>query len=309
MSTLIAAIVALMLAVVALLFATVALLGGGVELAPSERAVEEIPADLLPLYRAAAETCEGMDWTLLAAVHKTETGFGRGAVTSSAGAQGPMQFMPETFAAYGVDADGDGSADTNDLQDAVFSAANYLCANGAGDPARLRSALWHYNHDPAYVDQVASLATSYGVTQAPSGVAVAQVSSSSILDNPNISLTELARQDIAAGVIDGRVLQVLEALSQRFQISVSVLKSGHSPYVSGTTSYSNHYFGRAVDIYAVNGSNVSPLNLHARQLSLLLSQFPQQLRPSEVGSPFYDIAYPGAFSDSDHRDHVHIGFD
>jgi hypothetical protein len=287
----------------------VALLGGGVELAPSERAAEEIPGDLLPLYRAAAETCEGMDWTLLAAVHETETSFGRGPVTSSAGAQGPMQFMPETFAAYGVDGDGNGSAETNDVEDAVFSAASYLCANGAGDPARLRSALWHYNHDPAYVDQVATLAASYGVEQSPSGVAVAQVSSGSILDNPNITLTELARQDVAADAIDGRVLQVLEILSQRFQISVSVLKSGHSPYVSGTTSLSNHYFGRAVDIYAVNGVNVSPLNVHARQLSLLLNQLPDQLRPSEVGSPFYDIIYPGAFADSDHRDHIHIGFD
>ena len=309
MNKLIIAIVACMLVLMALLFATIALLGGGGELAPSERAADEIPADLLPLYRAAAQTCDGMDWTLLAAVHKTETSFGRGAVVSSAGAQGPMQFMPETFAAYGVDGDGNGLVETNDLEDAVFSAAKYLCANGAGDPARLRSALWHYNHDPAYVDQVATLAASYGVMQAPSGVAVAQTSSGSIVNNPNISLTELARQDVENGVIDQRVLQVLEILSQRYQISVSVLKSGHSPYVSGTTSFSNHYFGRAVDIYAVNGANVSPVNLHAKLLSLLLSQFPDQLRPSEVGSPFYDILYPGAFSDASHRDHVHIGFD
>jgi hypothetical protein len=90
---------------------------------------------------------------------------------------------------------------------------------------------------------------------------------------------------------------------------VSVLKTGHSPYVSGTTSYSNHYYGRAVDIYAVNGANVSPLNLHARQLSLLLNQLPDQLRPSEVGSPYYDILYPGAFADGDHQGHIHIGFD
>ena len=220
-----------------------------------------------------------------------------------------MQFMPETFAAYGVDGDGNGFVQTNDLEDAVFSAANYLCANGAGDPARLRSALWHYNHDPAYVDQVATLAASYGIVQAPSGVALAQASSGSILNNPNITLTELARQDVSAGVIDGRVLQVLDILGQRFHISISVLKSSHSPYVSGTTSFSNHYFGRAVDIYAVNGANVSPLNLHARQVVLLLNQFPEQLRPSEVGSPFYDIVYPGAFADGDHRDHVHIGFD
>jgi hypothetical protein len=309
-SKIIAAIVALVLGLVLLLALTVALLGGGGdEPAPSRRAAEEIPEDLLPLYRAAAASCEGMDWTLLAAVHKTETSFGRGSVTSSAGAQGPMQFMPATFAAHGVDADGDGRAEADDLEDAVFSAAHYLCSNGAGDPARLRSALWHYNHDPVYVDQVATLSASYGVAQVSAGAAVAQTSPSSILDNPDITLTELARQDIAAGVIDERVLQVLEILSQRFQVSVSVLKTGHSPYVSGTTSYSNHYYGRAVDIYAVNGANVSPLNLHARQLSLLLNQLPDQLRPSEVGSPYYDILYPGAFADGDHQGHIHIGFD
>jgi hypothetical protein len=307
---LIVAIVAMMVGLVMLLGASVALLGGGGdELAPSQRAAKEIPPDLLPIYRAAAESCEGMDWTLLAAVHKTETSFGRGPVTSSADAQGPKQFMPRTFAEYGVDADGDGVAQVDDLEDAVFSAAHYLCANGAGDPARLRSALWHYNHDPVYVDEVATLAASYGVTQVSAGVAVAQTSPDSLLDNPNITLTELARQDIEAGVIDERVLQVLEILSQRFEVSVSVLKSGHSPYVSGTTSFSNHYFGRAVDIYAVNGANVSPLNAHARQLSLLLNQFPDQVRPSEVGSPFYDILYPGAFADGAHQDHVHVGFD
>jgi hypothetical protein len=307
---LIAALVAVMLGLVMLLALTVALLGGGDdELAPSERAAEEIPQDLLPLYRAAAQSCEGMDWTLLAAVHKTETSFGRGSVTSSAGAQGPMQFIPQTFAAYGVDADGNGSAQANDLEDAVFSAANYLCANGAGDPARLRSALWHYNHDPAYVDEVASLAASYGVAPVSPGVALASTSPHAILTNPNVTMTELARNDVAAGVIDPRVLEVLEILSRRFQISVSVLKSGHSPYVAGTTSLSNHYFGRAVDIYAVNGVNVSPLNLHAHQLSLVLNELPQQLRPSEVGSPFYDIVYPGAFADGDHQAHLHVGFD
>ena len=71
----------------------------------------------------------------------------------------------------------------------------------------------------------------------------------------------------------------------------------------------NLYFGRAADIYAMNGVNVSSLNFHARQVALFLNQLPDQLHPSEVGSPFYDIVYPGAFADSDHWDHVHIGFD
>jgi membrane-bound lytic murein transglycosylase B len=69
-----------------------------------------------------------------------------------------MQFLPSTWRAYGVDGDGDGHADIDDLADAVFSAANHLCANGAGDPARLRSALWNYNHSSAYVERVLQVA-------------------------------------------------------------------------------------------------------------------------------------------------------
>jgi membrane-bound lytic murein transglycosylase B len=69
-----------------------------------------------------------------------------------------MQFLPSTWRAYGIDGDGDGHADIDDLADAVFSAANHLCANGAADPARLRSALWNYNHSKAYVDRVLEVA-------------------------------------------------------------------------------------------------------------------------------------------------------
>ena len=75
----------------------------GEDVAPSERALEEIPADLLPIYQSAAATCDGLDWTVLAAIHKVETNFGRGPATSPKGAQGPMQFMPSTWQLYGRD--------------------------------------------------------------------------------------------------------------------------------------------------------------------------------------------------------------
>ena len=302
-------IVALLLLLVLSLVLAAAFISGQDEIAPSETALDEIPKDLIPLYEAAADTCEGMDWTLLAAVHRTETTFGRGAAVSSAGAQGPMQFMPATWAAYGVDGNGDEVADTDNLEDAVFGAANYLCANGAGDPERLRSAVWHYNHDLNYVDQVVALSASYGVRQSLPGVAYAELSRSNILNNPRIVLTDTARSDIEQGLIDGRILAMLEVASQRFTVAVSVLKTGHSPYVAGTTSFSKHFFGRAVDIYSVNGQNVSPLNPHAQALSVWLSQFPSELRPSEVGSPFASLLFPGAFSDADHLNHIHVGFD
>ena len=99
---------------------------------------------------------------VLAAVNFVESGFGRIRSSSSAGAQGPMQFMPATFAAYGVDGDGDGDRDVQDPADAVFSAANYLCRNGAGrGETALARAIWHYNHADWYVQLVLKLAGQY----------------------------------------------------------------------------------------------------------------------------------------------------
>lgn len=91
----------------------------------------------------------GVDWTVLAAVNMTETDFGRIVGLSTAGAQGPMQFMPATWAAYG-------HGDVHDPHDAVLGAAHYLAANGfRSSPAR---ALWHYNQSWAYVRAVRLLA-------------------------------------------------------------------------------------------------------------------------------------------------------
>jgi hypothetical protein len=116
--------------------------GGDSGLAPTEVAREEIPEELLPLYQRAATECPGLPWTVLAAIHRLETNFSAGGrVVSYAGAVGPMQFMPSTWSTYGVDGDGDGRVDSTDLEDSVSSAANYLCANGAGDPDRLRNAI------------------------------------------------------------------------------------------------------------------------------------------------------------------------
>ncbi|KDA41068.1 lytic transglycosylase domain-containing protein [Frankia sp. B2] len=111
---------------------------------PSQRATEDIPAGYQELYVAAAATCPGLPWIILAAIGKTETDHGRNPDwTSDAGAQGPMQFLPATFAAFAVDADG-GGADINDPADAVFTAAAYLCASGARDGADISKAIFAY---------------------------------------------------------------------------------------------------------------------------------------------------------------------
>jgi Transglycosylase SLT domain len=119
-------------------------------------------AQYLALYKAAAPTCPGLSWTVLASIGQVESGHGRNPSTSSAGAMGPMQFEPATFASYAVDGDHDGSASIMDPADAIFTAAHYLCANGAGfGPHALAGAILHYNHAVWYVDMVLTLSKMY----------------------------------------------------------------------------------------------------------------------------------------------------
>jgi hypothetical protein len=128
----------------------------------SQYAAAAIPASYLRLYRSAATTCRGLPWTVLAAIGAVETGHGADTRVSSAGAMGPMQFMPETWAVYGVDANGDGKANILDPVDAVYSAARYLCASGAGRGGQaLYDAIFAYNHADWYVREVIALALRY----------------------------------------------------------------------------------------------------------------------------------------------------
>jgi soluble lytic murein transglycosylase-like protein len=105
-----------------------------------------LPADVLLAYYQEAERRFGVPWTVLAAVNFVESAFGRVRSASSAGAQGPMQFLPATWRAYGM------GGDVQDPHDAILGAANYLRASGAARD--LRRALYAYNHSAAYVDAV-----------------------------------------------------------------------------------------------------------------------------------------------------------
>lgn len=119
------------------------------------------PTDYLALYRAAALSCPGMAWQLLAAVGQVESGHGRNVGPSSAGAIGPMQFMPRTFASYAVDGDRDGRLDPWAPADSIFTAAHYLCSSGASSPAGYQRALLTYNHAQWYVDLVLAAMAGY----------------------------------------------------------------------------------------------------------------------------------------------------
>ncbi|MEQ4719732.1 lytic transglycosylase domain-containing protein [Nonomuraea sp. B19D2] len=125
------------------------------------------PGSYLELYKAAATRCPGLSWTVLAAIGQVESSHGRNNGPSSAGALGPMQFMPATWKHYGVDGDGDGKRDIWSPYDAVPGAANYLCANGAGQGGeKLRKAIWFYNHSWDYVNKVMGIAQAYARTYA-----------------------------------------------------------------------------------------------------------------------------------------------
>jgi membrane-bound lytic murein transglycosylase B len=102
------------------------------------------PKPIAELRRAYDEGAArwGVPWHYLAAVHFVETKMGRIVGDSSAGAQGPMQFLPSTWAAYG-------EGDIRDDHDAILAAARYLAASGA--PARMSEALFAYNHSERYV--------------------------------------------------------------------------------------------------------------------------------------------------------------
>lgn len=104
------------------------------------------PAGVLLHYYRKAERRFDVSWKVLAAVNFVESAFGRVRSKSTAGARGPMQFIPSTWEAYGM------GGDIDDPHDAIMGAANYLHASGA--PESYSQALYAYNPSRAYVDAV-----------------------------------------------------------------------------------------------------------------------------------------------------------
>jgi membrane-bound lytic murein transglycosylase B len=105
-----------------------------------------LPAERLRRYYREAQRRFHVGWHVLAAVNYVESAFNKLRNSSAAGAQGPMQFLPSTWRAYGL------GGDVHDPHDAILGAANYLHANGA--PRDYRRALYRYNPSWLYVDAV-----------------------------------------------------------------------------------------------------------------------------------------------------------
>ena len=132
-------------------------LNGPARRLPRWRIVAPAPAgQLLAAYRTA-QVKLAVPWEYLAAIHLVETRMGRIRGTSSAGAQGPMQFLPSTWKRYGH------SGDIQATDDAILAAARLLTANGA--PADMAAALYAYNPSRRYVRAVSAYASQLRANQ------------------------------------------------------------------------------------------------------------------------------------------------
>jgi len=112
--------------------------------------------ELVGIWQSAG-AAYGIPWQVLGAINKVESNFGRNMGPSSAGAVGWMQFMPDTWSRWGVDANADGIADPWNAQDAVYAAARYLAASGG--QSDISRAVFSYNHAQWYVDEVLGIAS------------------------------------------------------------------------------------------------------------------------------------------------------
>lgn len=304
------------------------------------------PYFLLPIYQAAAVQY-GVPWQVLASINQVETGWGQNMGPSSAGAIGWMQFLPSTWKTYGVDANGDGIANPEDPVDAIFSAAHYLQAAGAGSD--LGRSIFAYNHSNRYVDQVVQQAIVLGsipadllttLTEKGRGEAAAAIQRATgskglldpgasvnsvgramlldykpllthILKDPNISVYGCGREDIAAGIVDRRVLETLQYLAANdLRPTVSSLRCGHG-YFTKSGNVSEHSSGDAVDISAINGTSIlghqGPGSITETTITQLL-RLGGGMKPHQIISLMTFQGADNTFSMGDHANHIHIGF-
>jgi cell wall-associated NlpC family hydrolase len=157
--------------------------GGSSAGLPTVLAEADIPADYLTWYITAARTCPGLPWPVLAGIGKVESDHGRSDLpgvhsgANTAGAQGPMRFLPGTFGEFAVNADPDRPLSPYDPADAIYTAARMLCGDGArgGSTTGIKQAIFAYNHAVWYVREVMSWAVKYAAQGADgtAGTAIA----------------------------------------------------------------------------------------------------------------------------------------
>jgi murein DD-endopeptidase MepM/ murein hydrolase activator NlpD len=197
----------------------------------------EIPPFLLPIYQACG-TEYGIPWEVLASINKIETGFGTNMGPSSAGAIGWMQFLPSSWEAFGLDANGDGRKDPYNPVDAICAAANYLKLSGGNED--LYEAIFAYNHADWYVQEVLTYARAYGKLPAD-------------LVGSLAGLTEGAHFPVAADASYADDLSAREAL-QRSASGSEEAYGGAAEVISSSPTR------RGINIFAAKGAPVVAVN-------------------------------------------------
>jgi hypothetical protein len=305
---------------------------------------QAIPSSYLSLYKAwGAET--GVPWSLLAAVGSVESGHGSdplALVPHDKGVLGPMQFQAgSNRLAKRQDGTGDqGFGGTwgiwrkasghppyrmDDPDDQIAAAAAKLRYD-AGPALDWTKALYRYNALGAYVNLVLTREQHYRLgtcvpdppststtpdtttTTAPA-TTVPSASVAQLLDSSSVDLTAAAAGDLRRGIVDTRLVALLQWIAQRHSIAISEFRTGHPKYVAGTSKISNNWFGRATTITAVDGAAVSRASAAARTLWQELRSAPSAIRPTEIGAPWADPANARFYSGADAQDLIHIGFD
>jgi hypothetical protein len=272
---------------------------------------KRVPAGYLEAFQSAAARYDlgrrGV-WAL-AAVARLESDFGRGMSKAELAKHGPLGLVGVEWQRYAVDGDNDGRIRHADPDDSAATLARLAWSRGG-----LHAGLFEHNHAKWYVDAVLAEAARIEGKCKATTVDWALSLPNAVLAPikwENLSFTNESQQaDLEAGLIDPRVVGLIGAMTQSHQVTISSLRSDHSMYtVSGGVS--NHYYGRAMDIAAVDGVSCTDTAPSApcAQLAMILASLPTPAMPTELIYCF-DVDGPGpAFARSDHCDHVHAGYD
>ena len=272
----------------------------------------EVPSDLVPLYKKYASKygLGPKGAAMLASIHKSESSFSRGETSvSSAGAQGPMQFMPETWAAYG-------KGNINNLENSVEAAANYLKASGA--PNDWDSALFAYNRADWYVAQIKGDAEAfYGPPTPKQQQALELKVARNIRRGQAFGIYDKPRQNKKIPAIEGEgpgrgdwggSQIILDRAAKPFADLISSQKRDTQNTASG--GISDHWVG-ATSSYAVD---ISASGEEGDKIALQMHKRLGLVEPYETSWKNYTSKkYPGFTfqigwkTDGDHFDHVHVG--
>jgi hypothetical protein len=279
---------------------------------PAEEWRDAVPDEYMSAFESAASRYElgrkGV-WAL-AAVARLESNFGRGMGKRQMQKYGPLGLDGSEWRTYAVDGDQDGKVRRSDPDDSAATLARLIWSRGS-----LRAGIFTHNQAHWYVEAVLAQAEQVkgGCTlrTADWAVALPEAAAAAPINWENLTLSnDLELRDLTTGAIDPRIVGLIGAITQEHQLTISALRSDHSEYTA-SGYVSNHFFGRAMDIAAVDGVSCTDTAIDApcANLARTLAYLPEPVHPTELIYCF-DVDGPGeAFALPDHCDHVHVGFD